>query len=127
MKKFEIICERKLIEYDLDNKEIKVLLGKPSKYQDTEFICAFQIIGLENSQIQYAHGEDSFQALIMALEGIRVTLNKSDKNLTWIGGEKGDHGFPRFVTMSFGLAFSQLLDNIIDQEIKIFAENAQKK
>ncbi|MDI6760533.1 MAG: hypothetical protein QMD05_06870 [Candidatus Brocadiaceae bacterium] len=126
--KFEPICERKLIEIENGSKKkaVTVRLGRPKKLQKDEWICTFQISGLEDSRVQHAYGTDGFQSLIMALEGIRVALEKSGKNFLWEGGEKGDTGFPRFVPMFFGLEFSQRIGHLIDQEVNQFSTKAQQ-
>jgi hypothetical protein len=69
----------------------------------------------------------AFQALIVALEGIRANLEGSGKSFTWIGGEKGEHGFPRFVPSFYGIDFSKRVDELIESEIRRFAERAQRK
>jgi hypothetical protein len=72
-----------------------------------------------------AFGEDSFQALIMALEGIRMVLENQDLDWSWII-EEGDHGFPRFVPQGFGLGFNRKIDDLIDKEISKFYKQAAR-
>lgn len=124
----DFLCVRELSSETPDGKRtVKVAIGKPEKRHDSEFACPFQIIGLDNSEAQYAYGVDCFQALIMALEGIRATLEKTGKSLTWIGGEKGEHGFPRFVPSFYGLDFSRRLEELIEREIRLFAERMPRR
>lgn len=119
----EFLCVRELSNETPDGKKtVRVAIGRPEKRHESEFACPFQVIGLENSELQYAYGVDCFQALIMALEGIRANLEKSGKSLTWIGGEKGEHGFPRFVPFFYGIDFSRHLDELIVSEIRLFTE-----
>ena len=115
----EFLCTRKLRVEGVE-QEVVVCLGKPEQRSEREFVCPFQVTGIGNSELQYAHGVDSFQALILALEGIRVTLEKGGQSCTWIG-EEGDHGFPRYVPSFFGLEFSNRLGQIIESEIASFA------
>jgi len=124
----EFLCVRELKNETSDNRDIvTVSIGKPERRNEGEFLCPFQVVGLENSDLQYAYGVDCFQALIMALEGIRAILEKSGKSLTWIGGQKGDHGFPGFVPSFYGLDFSRHLHGVIANEIKRFTEKAQRR
>jgi hypothetical protein len=119
----EFLCVRELRNETADGRDtVKVAIGTPEKRNESEFACPFQVIGLENSELQYAYGLDCFQALILAMEGIRANLEKSGRSLTWIGGQKGDHGFPRFVPSYYGLGFSRHLDELIEGEIGRFAE-----
>jgi len=129
-KKIEFICERRLIEDSLKQKAITVRIGKPQKVQDSkypEYVCAFQLSGLGRSHLQYAHGIDEFQALFLALEGIRTTIEKSGKSYSWNGGEKGDHGFTRYIPTYFGLRFIKHIDKLIDREIERSGEKAKRK
>src|ERR1035437_1532867 len=59
-----------------------------------------------------------------SIEGVRVALEKSGERLSWIGGEKGDSGVPRFVPMFFGLEFAERLGKMIDEQIEHLARSA---
>jgi hypothetical protein len=96
------------------------------KKQDWE--CPFRVVGLGVRSVQYGYGVDSMQALATALEGIRVTLEKSGTRFTWIGSsEPGDAGFERLVTTSFGVRFTQRLNRLIDKEIKSLVEGLKRR
>jgi len=118
----EFLCVRDLA-YETSNGTVtvKVAVGRPRQKGEGEYLCPFQIAGLDDSEVQHAYGIDCFQALILALDGIRSNLEKSGKTFTWAGGEKGEDGFPRFVPLSFGMEFSRHLDEIIESEITFFA------
>jgi hypothetical protein len=66
----------------------------------------------------FSGGVDGFQALIMALVGIRAMLDRSGIELTWCGGEKGESGFPYVVPMGWGAAFSRKIERVIDEEVR---------
>lgn len=124
----DVLCVRELRNDTDDSKEtVKVAIGKPERKSENEFVCPFQVTGLETSETQYAYGVDCFQALIMALEGIRTKLEKSGMSLTWIGGQTGEHGFPRFVPSFYGPDFSRHVNELIEGEILRFAARVQKK
>lgn len=122
----EAACERELRE-DGSGTVVLVRLGKPEQVAEGEFRCAFQLQGLGNSQVQYAHGIDSVQAMQNALEGIRSGLEKSGRSFSWQGGEAGDVGFPRSVPTFFGLEFSRRINRLIDEEVEQFAREAEKR
>lgn len=122
----EVTCERELGE-DGPGTIVLVRLGKPEEVAEGEFRCAFQLQGLGNSQVQYAHGVDGFQALQMAMEGIRNDLEKSGRSFSWQGGEAGDTGFPRAVPAFYGTEFSQRINRLIDEEVERFAREAQER
>jgi hypothetical protein len=77
-------------------------------------------------EIQFGHGIDGVQALIQAIEGARVLLEKSGKKILWEGGEEGEVGLPRYVPMFYGKAFTEHLNKLIDSEIENFAQSAEK-
>jgi hypothetical protein len=124
----EFLCERELTTgASDDSKTVKVSIGKPEKANENEFACPFRITGLGNSDVQYGRGIDCFQALIMALEGIRASLERAGNSLTWAGGQQGEHGFPRFVPSFYGVDFSRHIDELIETEIRRFAQRAQRE
>jgi hypothetical protein len=63
----------------------------------------------------------------MAIEGVRNTLEKSGRQLTWVGGEEGDIGVPMTVPMAFGLGFANRLSRMIVREVERFGPKAQRR
>jgi uncharacterized protein DUF6968 len=108
-------------------KAVLVRVGKPRRSKGPDWECPFSINGLGIRGIQCAHGIDAIQALTMALEGIRVLLERSGARLSWVGGDLGDAGFERFVPNLFGREFSRRLNGMIDQEVERFARAIEKK
>lgn len=70
---------------------------------------------------------DALQALQLALEAIRTTLERNGKVLSWSGGEPGDTGFTRSVPTFYGLDFARRLERLIDHEVERFARAAETK
>jgi hypothetical protein len=63
------------------------------------------------------HDEDAFQALIMAIEGIRWTMDRSGLEFSWLTSKRGDHFFPRFIDFGgWGVAFRSKLERMVDRE-----------
>jgi hypothetical protein len=102
-----------------------VSLGVPQQVTPEEWTCAFHIDGIPPDEDQQSHGVDGLQALVMAIEGIRVTLARSGRSLTWEGGEPGDHGIPQIVPHAFGLVVSRHLERLLEEELRFFGELAQ--
>jgi hypothetical protein len=109
------IAKRSLV--DASGVETPVYLGTPEKFGPDEWRCPFRI-GKKPAEVQYAHGFDAFQTLIIALGKIRVALGTLGP-LTWKGGD-GDPGFPQFVPDSFGVEFSQIAEKRIEEELAKF-------
>ena len=76
---------------------VSVVIGKPEPYPDGNgYYCPYQILGLGEQKIRSAGGQDTVQALILALRAIGVVLYTSREAkeglLTWNGN--ADLGFP---------------------------------
>jgi len=112
-----IIGVRRVYRDESPHKVVTVTLGKPRRMiKGPDWECPFRIAGLGVRGVQYGFGVDAIQAVTTALEGIRVTLERSGKRLSWIGGSD-DTGFERLVTTSFGPKFTRRLNSMIDREI----------
>lgn len=122
-----IVGIRLLREAGSNRKAVIVKVGKPRKQRGGNWACPFQISGLGLRKIEYGHGVDSIQALLMAIEGIRTRLEQSGKQLTWDGGDPGDTGFTRFVPTFFGVDFCKRIDRLIDREVQRFARTAETR
>jgi hypothetical protein len=106
---------------------VEASVGEPVEVTRGEWRCAFRIADAGRENVQYAHGVDSIQALILALEGIRGAIAAIGGECSWEGGEPGESGFPRFVPQFYGAAFSRKLEAMIDSEVRTFAEEAHKR
>lgn len=100
------------------DKATTVTLGKPRRGKDADWECPFHITGYG---IHRGYGVDAIQALTTALEGIRVILEQSEQQFTWLGGDY--IGFDRHVTSSLGRKFNTRLNRIIDLEIRHFVNS----
>lgn len=96
---------------------VVVSLDAPIEASDGVWECRYSIVGLEGTQSKTGLGSDSFQAIMIALELIRVTLRDNGKSLSWLGLEPGLTGFSR-VHFAFGKAVVDRIENLIDQEFE---------
>lgn len=76
---------------------VSIIIGKPEPFPDGNgCYCPYQIVGLGDQQVRYAGGEDTLQALTLALLKIGAVLYTSSEAkaglLTWNGDR--DLGFP---------------------------------
>jgi hypothetical protein len=99
----EVIAERELslVLDDGSVKSVFVKIGKPLCIPGPEvYRCHFQFLGFDNDKIRYAEGDDSMQALILALTKIGSHLYTSalfsSMRLTSHG--ERNLGFPAFVS-----------------------------
>jgi hypothetical protein len=122
-----VIAKRQLRETGPQRKIISIVLGRPRKVAEEEWVCQFQITGVGASRIHGALGLDGLQALLNAIEGLRAVLEKTGRRFSWTGGEEGDSGLPRFVPTLFGVQFTERINRIIDREIERFSESAERR
>ena len=129
------IAERDLVYGPRGRKRIIVRLGMPRKEEPSgtrrkgelpAWLCPFQIWGIGRSRVERALGLDAVQALQIAMQAIRVQLERHANGATWAGGERGDPGFPQVVP-SFGLVFDRRMSRIIAREEKLFVRQVLRK
>lgn len=123
----EVVGERTLHCGRPQRKRITVRVGTPRKAEDVDWVCPYQIKGLDRSRVDLARGLDALQALMMALEAIRLRLEQDGLQCTWQGGEEGDAGFPRVVPAFFGPEFAAKTNRLIDRELERFSKAAERK
>lgn len=76
-------------------REVTVSIKRPVP-DDGSYKCEYQIVGIGSGKVRYAMGEDSMQALVLALQTIGADLYTSDAakegRLSWFGSP--NLGFP---------------------------------
>jgi Domain of unknown function (DUF6968) len=107
-------------------RSVLVRLGTP-RPSGRDWRAPFEIQSGGRSEILYGYGVDAIQALINALEGVRVTLARSRRHLSWIGGHPGDPGFPRLVPDIGAPELRVRLERLIDQEVGRFVRALERK
>lgn len=95
---------------------VTVSVGAPRPDKRGDWVCPYRITGLASPVSDAAIGVDGVQALILAFEGIRRTLEAYPAEFSWVG-EEGDHGFPRTVLTVFGREFAARIGGVMDEEI----------
>jgi Domain of unknown function (DUF6968) len=114
--KIDPVIARRELKSRIDEGRVAVVtIGRPRKAKTGEWICPFRIEGLGKPQLAAAHGEDSLQALLMAIEGIRVNLDSSGRGLFWLDADFGP-GIPRYVPWHFGPSFEERILAAIQRE-----------
>ena len=81
-----------------------------------EWRCRFHLTGAVEKD-NYGRSIDSLGALENAIAGVRQCLDDSGLALSWVGGEPGDHGVPRFVPQFLGRAFAKDIEDEIDRRM----------
>jgi Domain of unknown function (DUF6968) len=122
-----VVGERVLTYGPKGRQRIIVRVGTPRKADPRTWQCAFQISGIRGSHVYAAYGVDALQALQLAFQGIRFYLARHRVRATWVGGEKGDPGFPQLVPIAFGLAFASRISRLIAREEKLYVREVLKR
>lgn len=112
-----VIARRVLASEPPSQRKYEVRIGKPEPDGAGDWRCAYHVRGIGMRSPRYAFGVDSVQALILALNAVRSDLEAAGDACHWVGGERGDSGFPRYVPAAFGLRFSRRINCMIDREV----------
>jgi len=123
----QIVAERVLTVEFKRRKSVIVRIGMPRKATSQDWMCPFQISGIEGSRVYPAYGVDAVQALQLAFEAVRLQLMRYRVRATWVGGEKGDPGFPQMVPIGFGRAFAIQIGRLIAREEKAYVREVLEK
>jgi uncharacterized protein DUF6968 len=100
-------------------RDVTVSSEGPRQRPRGHWECRFLIRGLGTTQVRRVEGEDSLQALLLAIEGARVTLDVTGR-FTWLetDPEKAGSGVPRYVPTHQGPRFEARINLAIERESK---------
>ena len=93
----DVVAER-VLQATKNGKSLvaTVRLGRPVKSVDApDYRCPYQVAGIGDDVVRSASGEDSMQALALAIQmvGAELHLRYKDFRFTWLGNS--DLGFPK--------------------------------
>lgn len=126
----EVIARRRLNPVDAPGRTVVVSLGRPREATAADhWECPFRISGSGIRRLEYGRGMDAFQALTMALEGIRYHLDRLDTPLVW-GDVFDDHsGFQRIIPLlpgPGGVARGiRRMERVVEKEARRWAQAAK--
>ena len=106
--------------------DVEVRIGIPRCYEPPDcWECPFALVEAGKEPVLDAgHGGDAFQALIQALEGIRVSLVKTGRPLTWPHMDPGFTGFTRLIPLTFGLESVREMETLVEKTYERHAREA---
>ena len=84
-----VIARRILSEQGVVGRKIVVSIGLPRPDPHGACECPFLIEGAGKSEVQKAFGADTLQALILAIQGIRVALERTGRSFFWFDPDIG--------------------------------------
>lgn len=105
---------------------LEVRIGIPALIEPPDcWECPYALV--EPGQVaapQTAYGSDAFQALMQAIEAIRVMLTRTGRPLTWLNFEAGFTGFTRLIPFTFGLESVREMEASVDNIYERHAREA---
>jgi hypothetical protein len=123
-----VIASRVLNEIGGTLRQIRVSFEEPWKDPRGDWQWRALIEGLGKPQIVPSGGVDSLQALLIAVEGVRVTLDKTGRLFTWgeWDPEKASSGIPRYIPTDLGPIFEARVNLAIERESKRYYQRKLK-
>lgn len=101
-------------------REVVVKIGQPTRspnpVRSDPWWCPFEVVGLGQRKFSAAAGEDSVQALVLALRGIEVWLLSQAKRaggkLDWLGELERPMFAHTFFTEAYAAAIANLVEGL---------------
>ena len=110
-----VVASRVLIQQNAHSQKVTVSIGCPRRLRRTSWECRFLIEGMGAPIIGRAGGVDTLQALLQAVEGVRVGLEQTGHRFVWLDPQDG-LGLPFLVPLSHGKRLEDRVRKIIDQD-----------
>lgn len=104
-------------------QKITISIGRPRRSLPSSWQCSYLIKGMGAPIIGRAGGVDALQALLMAIEGVRVTLERTGHRFVWLDPENG-LGIPFLVPLVHGKSVEDRVREVIDQARAEFEKKA---
>jgi hypothetical protein len=92
-------------------------IGLPRRVTAGEWACPFWISDLPGNRVETARGIDAVQAIVLALESIRLKLKTVEGRMSW-PGSRDLMDFPQYVPDFFGPEFSERIEKLIAREVQ---------
>jgi hypothetical protein len=96
-------------------RRVTVSIGAPRRHPKGDWECPYRIEGLGESKVSASGGVDSLQALILAIEGIRVTLERTGDRFVWLDEAFGA-GIPSYIPTHYGPRFESRISQVLERE-----------
>jgi hypothetical protein len=111
----QVVARRVLTEYTGDLiRTIVVSIGAPRPHPKGDWECPFTIEGRGESRVERAIGADALQALLIAVEGIRIALDQTGSRFEWLNASGA--WIPRQVPTGQGKRFEERVNQFIERE-----------
>jgi hypothetical protein len=120
-----VVASRTLTEDGKPANRVEIVLGAPRRL-GTDWECPFSIQGLEDASVQTTIGSDSFQALQLAIQALRVRLNETGRKFLWSPCDPAfGSGIAPELPLGLGTASEHRIQRIIEREVKGWAQRLE--
>ena len=115
-----IVARRELNEIGSISRPVVVSIGAPRRNPKGYWECWFSVEGLGKRDVHRVGGADALQALLIAIEGARITLDKTGRRFSWLeyDPDKAGSGIPRYVPTHLGPLAEARINIAIERESK---------
>jgi hypothetical protein len=107
-----VVAER-ILERTGSARRVRARLGRLRPSRRAPWECPYQVLGVGDSRVRVALGEDALQTVVLACAGLRAQL--SEALASWLGIGAG--GIPPFIPDIFGAQFTARLESVVNKEI----------
>jgi hypothetical protein len=123
----EWICTRRFVAESRGKRRFATAKIGPPRRSGKDWACRIVISNIGMTAPRLAYGVDPMQAVILALECVRITLSHAGAGWRWIHGEPDETGIPKFVPIAFGRKFASHIESMIDAETEKLAKAAERR
>jgi hypothetical protein len=118
-----VVASRTLTEDGHPANRVEIVLGKPRRL-GTDWECPFSIQGLEGGSVQTIAGSDSFQAVQLAIQALRVRLDETGRKFLWSTCDPAfGSGIAPELPLGLGAASEHRIRRFIEREVKAWADS----
>ncbi len=116
-----VVASRTLTEEGRPANRIEIVLGVPRRF-GADWECPFTIRGLEGASVQTIAGSDSFQALQLAIQALRVRLEEIGRRFLWSPSYPSfGSGIAQELPSGLGTGFERRARRFVEREVKVWA------
>lgn len=122
----KVLARRRLREVGGARRWLTIHLGNPRYAGRNQWLCPFHFSAVVRPAADQAYGRDAFQALILALEGIRHALDRTRLRFTWNDRGIGETGFHLLVPTYLHGRFTRRFERVLTCAIVDAARDGAK-
>ena len=123
---FDVIATRDFTVAHDPATRCTVQLGRPERQPTGEWSCPFRITGQVSHVVRHAYGEDSMQALQLAVDAIGMALRELPADVAWAGCEALGTGFPGSIPVLLPVEYQERARALVDAVVMEWAAAVSK-